>query len=95
MNQSEGTVSHVDPATNEVVATISVGLPIDGGDIAAGAGAVWVRGVGMLLMRIDPKTDRVTDVYGPPSGSGGVAVGEGAVWVTAHDVPVVWRLPLR
>ena len=94
MNQTDGTVVHVDPVANAVVATIAVGSPIDGGDIAAGGGAVWVRGTSSLVARIDPAVDRVTVVYGPPSGSGSVAVGEGAVWISAHDVPVTWRLPM-
>jgi YVTN family beta-propeller protein len=39
-NYDDGTVSRVDPATNEVVATIEVGRHPD--HIAAGEGGVWV-----------------------------------------------------
>lgn len=44
LNQGNGTVSHVDPATNIVKADIPVDTGfVEGGDIAAGGGAVWAR----------------------------------------------------
>jgi DNA-binding beta-propeller fold protein YncE len=39
-NRLEGTVSRIDPETNEVVATIEIGNGLQ--HIAAGEGAVWV-----------------------------------------------------
>ena len=72
LNQTDGTVSRIDPKTNRVAATIEAGVAGLGGDIAAGEGAVWVRGTKVLLAVIDPKTDRVVKRYGPPQGSGAV-----------------------
>jgi virginiamycin B lyase len=96
MNQGDATVSHVDPKTNKVVATIKVGSGgIEGGDIAVGGRSVWVRVSDALIARIDPATDTVTERYGPPAGSGSVAADDDAVWVSAHDVHTAWRLPLR
>ena len=96
LNQADGTVSKIDPRTNEVVATIAVGVPGPGGDIAAGEGAVWVRATKVLLSVIDPKTNEVIKRFGPAQGSGAVRAGDGKVWVSAHDVNKVWRLnPLR
>lgn len=94
LNQADGTVSHVDPATNTVQANIRVdpGV-IDGGDIASSAGAVWARVTRSLIVRIDANSDAVTANYGPASGSGSVAADDSAVWVTAHDSNSVWRLP--
>jgi YVTN family beta-propeller protein len=40
LNGGDGTLSHVDPATNRVVETIRVGKDAD--SVAAGAGYVWV-----------------------------------------------------
>lgn len=92
LNQRDGTVTHIDPATNKVVATIDAGVPGGGGDIAAGAGRVWVRAGSTLLLTIDPKTNRVIERFGPPAGSGAVRVANDLVWVTAHDIQTVWVL---
>ena len=95
MNQGDGSVTRVDRA-GAVVATIQVSdVPIQGGDIAVGGGAVWVRTEQDLVVRIDPTTNAVTARYGPPSGSGSVAADDDALWVSAHDTASVWRLPLR
>ena len=48
----------------------------------------------VLLTRIDRRTNRVVERYGPRSGSGAAIVGFGAVWISAHDILTVWRLPL-
>jgi streptogramin lyase len=94
LNQVDGTVTRVDPRTAKVVARIPAGVVGDGGDLAVGGGWVWARGRDQLLVRIDSRSNRVVERYGPPSGSGSVAVGFGAAWVSAHDVRTVWRLPL-
>ena len=62
------------------------------GRVAAGEGAVWVRGDATLLVVIDPKTNRVSKRYGPPQGSGAVRAGDGKVWVSAHDTNKLWSL---
>jgi YVTN family beta-propeller protein len=92
LNQADGTVSRIDPATNAVVATIQADVPGFGGDIAAGAGRVWVRAGKVLLQAIDPASNRVVERYGPPAGSGAVRVAGNFVWVTAHDIQTVWVL---
>ncbi len=94
LDQGDGTVSHVDPATNTVKSIIPVDTGfIKGGDIASGGGAIWARVTDSLIVRVDPTTDTVTANYGPASGSGSVAADDSAVWVTAHDSDSVWRLP--
>jgi YVTN family beta-propeller protein len=92
LNQADGTVSRIDPDTNKVAATIETGVAGFGGDIAAGEGLVWVRGDKVLLVAIDPKTNKVVKRFGPPAGSGAVRAGGGKVWVSAHDVNKVWCL---
>jgi YVTN family beta-propeller protein len=92
LNQGDGTVSRIDPASNKTVATIGAEVPGGGGDIAAGAGRVWVRASRVLLSAIDPATNRVAERYGPPGGSGAVRVADRLVGVTAHDIQTVWVL---
>ena len=93
LNQGDGTVSHVDPATNTLVATIPAAVAGTGGDIATGAGRVWVRASKILLQIIDPRTNAVTHKFGPVAGSGAVRANNRVVWVTAHDTRTVWVLP--
>lgn len=88
--QGAGSVQCIDPQTGKVAATIPVGVSGPGGDIAAGAGRVWIRATEVLLSVIDPSPNRVFARFGPPAGSGGVHVGDGIVWVTAHDTNTVW-----
>lgn len=93
LNQGDGTVTRIDPATNRPVATIATAVPGSGGDIAAGAGRVWVRASRILLQVIDPRQNAVVERYGPPAGSGAVRANGRHVWVTAHDIHTVWVLP--
>ncbi len=95
LNQGDGSVTRIDPQTNTAVASIQVGMKGGGGDIATGQGRVWVRGTKILLAAIDPATNRVVEVFGPPAGSGAVRVAEDLIWVTAHDTRTVWVLRAR
>ena len=64
-------LSRIDPSTNRVSATIAVtGAAGGGGDIAVGAGRVWVRTTQTLLSVIDADTNTVAEILGPPAGSG-------------------------
>jgi virginiamycin B lyase len=92
LNQGDGSVTHIDPRTNKPVATIQLGMQGSGGDIATGAGRVWVRGSRVLLVALDPATNRIVERFGPPAGSGAVRVAGNLVWVTAHDSHTVWVL---
>ena len=54
-------------------------------DVAAGFGAVWAVDVfGDRLLRIDPRTNRVTLAAAVGSMPSGVAVGHGLVWVASQ-----------
>ncbi|MGH2673919.1 MAG: hypothetical protein ACRDH1_00660 [Actinomycetota bacterium] len=87
-----GTVERIDPATNQVVASI----PVDTSDaVAAGAGSVWVTGVtntvgpsgqtsdfNGVVLRIDPDTNRVVDRIPYQGGSPyDIAADATGVWV--------------
>ena len=93
-NNTDGSVSRVDPDTNQVVATIDVATsPVDGGDLAVGGGAVWARVSDVLVARIDPGTNEVVARYDPRAGSGSVAADDAAVWISAHDSSSIFKLP--
>jgi len=91
-----GTVTRVDPGSDSAVATIRVSeIPVEGGDIAVGGGAVWARVSDSLVARIDPATNSVTERIGRPAGSGSVAADTAAVWISAHDIDRIYRVALR
>jgi virginiamycin B lyase len=92
LNWGDGSVTRIDPQTNQPVVTIPLGMEGGGGDIATGGGRVWIRGTKVLLAAVDPTTNRVATIYGPPAGSGAVRVAGDLVWVTAHDTNTVWVL---
>jgi ABC-type branched-subunit amino acid transport system substrate-binding protein/predicted Ser/Thr protein kinase len=95
----EGTVFRVDPESKKVVKRFKTGGIVT--DIAAGAGAVWLRpntpDAGARIDRLDPDTGKVTNSVALPSGDFGgdlpsqnwgfpqIAVGAGAVWAINDD----------
>jgi virginiamycin B lyase len=92
--QGEGNVVKIDPKTVAVVATIEVGVPGGGGDIAAGEGAIWVSAFGFPISKIDPKTGKVLQQFVGDGGDAIRATG-GAVWLSNLRQGVVWRLDPR
>ena len=94
LNQGTGAVTRLAPATAKVTANVQANVVGGGGDMTVGGGWAWARGTAALLTRIDPRTNKVAERYGPSSGSGAATVGYGALWISAHDVRTVWRLPL-
>ena len=92
LNQGDGSVSRIDPYTNKLMATIEVKVVGLGGDIATGAGKIWVRGnKAVFLVSIDPKTNAIINRYGPLSGSGAVRVtDDNNVWISSHDINTIW-----
>jgi virginiamycin B lyase len=94
LNELEGSITRLDPHTGEKLVTIPADLVGAGGDITTGRGWVFARATGTLLSRIDPRTNRDVERYGPASGGGGVMVAFGAVWVSSPDIETIWRLPV-
>jgi virginiamycin B lyase len=90
LNQTNGTVTKIDPFTMRVLATIEVGVPGTGGDIAAGEGAIWVSARTIPVTRIDPATNQVTAQFVGPGGDA-MRVGHGSVWLSNGRGSNVWR----
>jgi hypothetical protein len=80
---SRGNLVRIDPATDEVTATINIGGPIQG--LATGDGSVWVTvpdGAASTVYRVDASTERVADRTRVGEGAGPVVFAGGSVWVT-------------
>ena len=89
LNRGDGSVTRVDPASNKVVATIPIAAAAGAGEIAAGAGSVWISAPGVPIVRIDPRTNRAVRFTG--EGGGAVLVAHGSLWVAAGPNKT-WRL---
>ena len=84
----------VDPATERVVKSASVGVR-SRHTIAVGQGGVWVSNLlANTVVELDPKTLHVLRriSIGAPAA---IAVGGGSLWVAAADDQAVWRLEKR
>jgi YVTN family beta-propeller protein len=76
---NDGSVSRIDPDTNQVTDTIEVGRSPK--QLVLGGGSLWVADArDPVVARVDPDTDNVTTVRvgGTPLS---MAYGEGALWV--------------
>ncbi len=86
---SNGTVTRIDPITNEIVGEIPVGSFPQG--VAVGAGSVWVAssappdGLEGFVSRIDPATSEVIATVPVDRLPEYLAVGARGVWVTGND----------
>lgn len=83
MNQGDGSLTRIDAASRRVTATIPLGLPGSGGDIAFGDGKVWVTEVGVPLTAIDARDNRPLVQWKGPGGDS-LRFGHGSVWLTDY-----------
>jgi len=92
LSQLDGAVSKVDAITGEVTIIPASDRTVNGGDIAASDGYVWVRtwdGVTVVEPRIGAAAARVAT----EGGSGSVAAADGWIWITDHDQAAIHRVP--
>jgi virginiamycin B lyase len=86
LNQGDGTVQRIDPATGEVVATIETDHPGLGGDITTGGGFVWVTLKSVPLVQIDPKTNTVVALIKGVGWGDAIRFGGGSLWISGHSI---------
>lgn len=92
LSQLDGSVSRVEAASGQVTVIPASDGAVNGGDIAASDGYVWVRtwdGVTVVEPRIGAAAARVAT----EGGSGSVAAADGWIWITDHDHSAVHRVP--
>jgi streptogramin lyase len=82
----DNTLLRIDVATGELVATINLPFASIPGEssVAVGNDGVWMLSTGTQpdLVRIDPATNEVADVFPAPSGAAAVRAGDGSLWIT-------------
>jgi YVTN family beta-propeller protein len=93
-NRPANALHRIDPATNQVIATIPVGKqPCSG--LAAGFGSIWSPSCAdKTVVRVDAATNRVTATIpiGPAEKEGSIAVGAGAVWMVSDSKGALSRI---
>jgi YVTN family beta-propeller protein len=79
-NVEPNSLAIIDPGSDRVVGSVSVG--IRPGSLAAGAGSIWVANIDdRTLSRIDPKSDALQRNYPLEATPTGLAYGSGAIWI--------------
>jgi YVTN family beta-propeller protein len=82
-NKPEDTVARLDPSTNTVASTVTVGKhPCSG--LAVGFGSLWVPNCGdSTIARVDLKTGEITATLKTTIGNseGSIASGAGSIWM--------------
>ena len=79
----------IDPATNQIIATIDLhSRPVS---LASGEGSVWVRQSGGTVQRIDGNSGKLLATIATEAADnyGDIVVGGGFVWINSHTVPLV------
>jgi hypothetical protein len=91
--EKEGKIDRIDPKTNKVIKAIALAAPNAGGNLAFGAGFLWVTQTGFPLTRIDPQSDeeRVAQQFWG-EGGGLISVGPGAIWLSNVGKGTVVRI---
>lgn len=92
-NSRDGTVSRIDPATNQIVATITIGEPGGGygspTTVAARGDEIWVGdNEALKLVRIDPATNQIVATIDLTTAPHGIAVGDHALWLSYQSTLV-------
>jgi DNA-binding beta-propeller fold protein YncE len=99
-NWHDNSVSRIDPATNQVVGSpIPIGSH-HAGNLVVGAGDLWVTSdyrvdgaaEDVVVVRIDPHTNRAVETIAVGGHPIDVAATEGAIWVSVADPGSVLRI---
>jgi virginiamycin B lyase len=91
LNQGDGSVTRVDARSRKVTATITVGIPGHGGDIAWGAGSVWTTVFGVPLTAMNGNTNKIRRQWVGPGGDA-LRFGHDAVWLTDNKRGTLSRI---
>lgn len=92
LNQGDGSVTRIDAKTGRVLATVALGLPGHGGDIAYGDGKIWVTMAGVPLTVIDPATNQPVSQWVGPGGDS-LKVDGGIIWLTDYHGGTIAAIP--
>jgi virginiamycin B lyase len=93
LNQGDGTLTRVDPLSRRT-ATISLGTPGHGGDIAFGDGKIWTSMMKVPLSLIDAGQNRLECQWAGPGGDA-LNIGHGSLWLTDYHAGTLSRIAIK
>ena len=98
-NAGDGTISPVDQATNQVIATIPIastnkcrGTGCEAAVVASSEGIWATANNEHTVVQIDPASNTVSTTISVEPLPFGLAAGEGAIWVTSFNNNAVLRI---
>ena len=93
LNQGDGSLTRIDVASRRADASVALGTPGHGGDIAIAAGTVWTTMAHVPLTATDTASGKVRRQW---LGAGGdsLGIGHDSIWLTDYHRGVVLRLRL-
>jgi YVTN family beta-propeller protein len=98
-NAGSGTISRINPQTNEVVATIPIGKADPDNDVfvpsraASGDGYIWAaKNDEDSIVQIDPETNQVIATIPIGVEPFALAVRNGTLWITSRETDSVMRI---
>lgn len=106
-NDLDGTLVRIDPATNEVVATIPIATPLDPAtppddrlgvrqvspDLAIDTTSVWaIAPAEQAVVRVDPLTNAVVATIPLEANATSIAVDQSSLWVSLYATSTVLRI---
>jgi virginiamycin B lyase len=93
LNQGDGTLTRVDLRSKQA-ATIPLGTPGHGGDIAFSDGRVWTTMAKTPLSLIDAAGLRLLCQWTGPGGDS-LGIGHGAIWLTDYRAGTLSRIAIK
>ena len=91
LNQGDGSLTRVDIASRRATASIALGTPGHGGDVAFGANMVWTTMAGTPLTAIDAATGTVYRQWTGPGGDS-LGISHDSIWLTDYHQGTITRL---
>ncbi|HMH29559.1 MAG TPA: hypothetical protein VK580_13330 [Steroidobacteraceae bacterium] len=93
LNPGDGTLTRVDSLKRQT-ATISLGTPGHGGDIAFSDGKIWTSMAKVPLSLIDARLNRLVCQWAGPGGDA-LNIGHASLWLTDYHAGTIERLALK
>lgn len=93
LNQGDGSLTRIDRLSRRVVASVALGVPGPGGDIAFGARQIWVTVAKTPLSAVDAMTNTPRRQWTGPGGDS-LRVAFGSIWITDYHAGILTRVRL-